>query len=91
MYAMTRILLSQGARYLRNGQVYLVHEVLPGGRLRVRNQSFGGELIVARDDLYTAWLSGELRFAVSGSKAATDEPLMAEDAVASLSECSDWH
>lgn len=73
---MIRILLAQGVRYLRGGQVYLVREVLPGGRLRVRNQSFGAEPIVSRDDLYAAWLSGELRFAVGGPKTAPGEPLI---------------
>ncbi len=73
---MTRILLAQGVRYLRDGRVYLVREVLPGGRLRVRNQSFGAELIVSRDDLYAPWLSGELRFEVDGPKTAPGGPLI---------------
>ncbi|MDP9350870.1 MAG: hypothetical protein M3P51_04940, partial [Chloroflexota bacterium] len=88
---MGRFRLSVGVRYLIQGQVYLVREVLPKGRLLVENQSFGGQVTPTCDELYAAWGRGDLRFEVSGPNADSrpDSPMSAEYTIADLGDLPD--
>ena len=63
---MARMRFTLGTRYLLQGQVYLVRQVLVDRRVIVENQSFGGQTIVTQDDLCASWARGELRFEVHG-------------------------
>ncbi len=88
---MGRLRLSVGVRYLMQGQVYLVREVLPQGLLLVENQSFGGRATVRSDDLYAAWGRGELRFEVSGPNTGSrpDGPMPTRYTIADLGDLPD--
>ena len=74
---MARMRFTLGARYLLQGQVYLVRQVLVDSQLVVENQSFGGQVIVTQDDLCAAWARGELRFEVHGpnTRRSSDSPI----------------
>lgn len=48
---MARMRFTVGMRYLLRGQVFIINEMLLGNRLRVENQSFGGQLEVSMDEL----------------------------------------
>ncbi len=63
---MARMRFTLGTRYLLQGQVYIVRQMLADNRLLVENQSFGGQVIVTQDDLCAAWARDELRFEVHG-------------------------
>src|SRR5438105_3040760 len=63
---MARLRLGVGTRYERDGHVYVVRQVLPDDHLLVENQSFGGQRVVARDDLIKAWAAGTLLFEIAG-------------------------
>ncbi len=63
---MGRLHLAVGTRYERDGQTFLVRQVLRDGRLVVEDQSGGGQGVVTRDEVTAAWDRGALRFAVRG-------------------------
>ncbi len=74
---MGRLYLTPGTRYLRDGRVYVVRQLLLDGRLLVEDQSVGGQTVVARDELTAAWGEGTLTFEVHGpwSLSAVDTSL----------------
>lgn len=74
---MARMRFTLGTRYLLQGQVYLVRQVLVDRRLVVENQSFGGQATVTQDDLCEAWARGDLRFEVHGpnTRHSSDSPI----------------
>jgi len=63
---MGRLHLGVGTRYEREGRTFRVVQVLRDGRLVVEDQSGGGQVVVTREDLTSAWEGGALRFAVEG-------------------------
>ena len=63
---MARMRFTLGTRYVLQGQVYIVRQVLVDNRLLVENQSFGGQFTVTQKELYDAWARDELRFEVHG-------------------------
>jgi len=63
---MGRLHLGVGTRYEREGRTCRVVQVLRDGRLVVEDQSGGGQVVVTREDLTSAWEGGALRFAVEG-------------------------
>ncbi len=69
---MARLQLTVGTRYTRDAQVYLVRQVLPDDQLVVENHSFGGQAVLARDDLYAAWARGEVCFEIPGQRARSE-------------------
>ena len=70
---MGRLHLAVGTRYERDGHVWVVVQVLRDGRLRVEDQSAGGQEIVTRAELTAAWADGALRFAIRGRGAHMKE------------------
>jgi putative transposase len=74
---MARLRFAVGVRYLRQGQVYCIVQLLLEHRVLVENQSFGGQMTVPMDELYTAWAAGDLRFEVRGVHAqqSPDHPI----------------
>jgi len=64
--SMGRLHLGVGTRYEREGRTFRVVQVLRDGRLVVEDQSGGGQVVVTREDLTSAWEGGALRFAVEG-------------------------
>jgi putative transposase len=63
---MARMRFTLGTRYVLQGQVYIVRQVLVDNRLLVENQSFGGQFTVTQEELCAAWACDELRFEVYG-------------------------
>ncbi len=63
---MGRLHLAVGTRYERDGQTFLVRQVLRDGRLVEEDQSGGGQVVVTREELTDAWAGGQVRFAVRG-------------------------
>jgi len=63
---MGQLHLAAGTRYEREGRAYVVLQVLQDGRLRVEDQTVGGQGVATRVELTAAWVSGLLRFAVHG-------------------------
>jgi putative transposase len=63
---MARMRFTLGTRYVLQGQVYIVRQVLVNNRLLVENQSFGGQFTVTQEELCAAWVRDELRFEVHG-------------------------
>jgi putative transposase len=63
---MARMRFTLGTRYVLQGQVYIVRQVLVDSRLLVENQSFGGQFTVTQEELCAAWARDELRFEVHG-------------------------
>jgi putative transposase len=63
---MARMRFTLGTRYVLQGQVYIVRQVLVDNRLLVENQSFGGQFTVTQEELCAAWARDELRFEVHG-------------------------
>lgn len=63
---MARMRFTLGTRYVLQGQVYIVRQVLVDNRLLVENQSFGGQFTVTQEELCAAWTRDELRFEVHG-------------------------
>lgn len=74
---MARMRFTLGTRYVLQGQVYIVRQVLVDNRLLVENQSFGGQFTVTQDDLCAAWARDELRFEAHGpnTQRSSDSPL----------------
>jgi putative transposase len=74
---MARILFTVGVRYKLRGEVFVVRQILVGGKLQVENQSFGGVFVVPVADLVAAWGADELIFEVPAALARTNtsEPL----------------
>ncbi len=70
---MGRLHLAVGTRYERDGHMWVVVQVLRDGRLRVEDQSVGGQEIVTRAELTAAWAEGALRFAIRGRGAHIKE------------------
>jgi len=70
---MGQLHLGVGTRYERDGQAWVVVQVLRDGRLRVEDQSAGGHEVVTRAELTTAWAEGALRFAVRGRRTRTED------------------
>jgi len=76
---MARLRFTLGTRYLCQGQVYVVRQVLVGGQLQIENQSFGGLLVRPYLDLVSDWAQGALRFEVPAPLARpSSEPLATE-------------
>jgi len=69
---MGQLQLGVGTRYERDGQAWVVVQVVRDGRLVVENQDVGGQEVVRREDLTTAWAAGVLRFAVRGRGARAE-------------------
>jgi len=63
---MGQLHLAAGTRYEREGRAYVVLQVLQDGRLRVEDQTVGGQGVATREELTDAWARGLLRFAVHG-------------------------
>ena len=63
---MARMRFTLGTRYVLQGQVYIVRQVLVDNRLLVENQSFGGQFTISQEELCAAWARAELRFEVHG-------------------------
>ncbi len=63
---MGRLHLGVGTRYEREGRTCRVVQVLRDGRLVVEDQSGGGQVVVTREELTSAWEGGALRFAGGG-------------------------
>jgi len=70
---MGRLHLAVGTRYERDGHVWVVVQVLRDGRVRVEDQSAGGQEIVTRAEVTAAWADGALRFAIRGRGAHMKE------------------
>ncbi|GAB4192776.1 MAG: hypothetical protein OHK0022_07140 [Roseiflexaceae bacterium] len=68
---MGRVYVTVGTRYLRNAQVFLICQILVDERLIVENQSFGGQFMLTRAELVTAWEQGEIQFEVPTGLART--------------------
>ncbi len=69
---MGQLHLGVGTRYERDGQAWVVVQVVRDGRLVVENQNVGGQEVVRREDLTAAWAAGVLRFAVRGRGARVE-------------------
>ncbi len=69
---MGQLQLGVGTRYERDGQAWVVVQVVRDGRLVVENQNVGGQEVVRREDLTAAWAAGVLRFAVRGRGARVE-------------------
>src|SRR5437764_408275 len=69
-----------GARYKRNGEVFIVRELLLDGKLNVENQSFGGLTCTTQNELHEAWAQGKIVFEVNGpnTRKPQDIPLITE-------------
>jgi hypothetical protein len=63
---MGQLHLATGTRYEREGRAYVVLQVLQDGRLRVEDQTVGGQMVATRAELTAAWARGLLRFEVRG-------------------------
>ncbi len=63
---MARLRFTLGRRYVLQGQVYIVRQVLINNQLVVENQSFGGSFTTTQDALCIAWAQGNLQFEVQG-------------------------
>jgi len=63
---MGQLHLAAGTRYEREGRAYVVLQVLQDGRLRVEDQTVGGQMVATREELTAAWARGLLRFEVRG-------------------------
>jgi putative transposase len=74
---MARLRFTLGVRYLNQGQLYIVRQLLAEHRFAVENQSFGGQKIVTQEELVEEWAQGNLRFEVVGpnAKQTSDAPL----------------
>jgi putative transposase len=74
---MSRMRFTLGTRYVLQGQVYIVRQVLVDNRLLVENQSFGGQFTVTQEELCAAWARDELRFEVHGpnTRPRSESPL----------------
>ncbi len=57
-----------GTRYAWDGRAGVVVQVWGDGRLVVEDQSAGGQEVVTRAALTTAWREGALRFVVRGAQ-----------------------
>jgi hypothetical protein len=81
---MARSRFTVGTRYKRNGEVFLVRELLVDGKLSVENQSFGGLAHTTQDELCQAWARGEIAFEIHGpnTRKPRDNPLIIEFTVA---------
>ena len=81
---MARSRFTQGTRYKRNGEVFIVHEVLLEGALSVENQSFGGLIRTTQAELSAAWARGEIAFEIHGpnTRQPRDCPLVTDFTVA---------
>ncbi len=81
---MARSRFTVGTRYKRNGEVFIVHELLLDGKLSVENQSFGGLSRTTQDELSKAWARGEIAFEIHGpnTRKPRDIPLVTEFTVA---------
>jgi putative transposase len=63
---MARMRFTLGTRYVLQGQVYIVRQVLVDNRLLVENQIFGGQFTISQEELCAAWARDELCFEVHG-------------------------
>src|SRR5260370_2253951 len=81
---MARSRFTVGTRYKRNGEVFLVRELLVDGKLSVENQSFGGLAHTTQDELCQAWARGEIAFEIRGpnTRKPRDVPLVTEFSIA---------
>ena len=61
---MARSRFAVGTRYKRNGEVFIVREILLDGKLNVENQSFGGLTRTTQNELCEAWACGEIAFEI---------------------------
>lgn len=74
---MARMHFTVGVRYLLDGQVYLIKQLLLDDHMLVENQSFGGQTTVTFEELRAAWACGDLRFEIQGKHASktNNQPL----------------
>ncbi len=81
---MARSRFTIGTRYKRNGEVFIVRELLVDGKLSVENQSFGGLAQTTQDELCKAWARGEIAFEIHGpnTRKPRDVPLVTEFSIA---------
>ncbi len=84
---MGRIHLGVGTRYAWDGRAGVVIQVLGDGRLVVEDQSAGGQEVVTRAALTTAWREGALRFAVRGAQGRAEK----EGTQGSRAAIADFH
>ena len=64
--------LTPGTRYLHEGHVFIIRQLLLDHRLLIENQSTGGQAVMTRDDLSTLWSCGALTFEVHGPHVRTE-------------------
>lgn len=74
---MGRLHLTPGTRYLQDGHVYVVRQLLLDGRVLVENQSVGGQSVLSHAQLASSWGQGALTFEVHGphTQRRDDRPL----------------
>ena len=84
---MGQLHLGVGTRYERDGRAFLVRQVLQDGRLVVEDQSAGGQEVVTREALTTAWREGALRFVVRGAQGREEK----EGTQGSRAAIADFH
>jgi len=74
---MGRLHLTPGTRYLHEGHVFVIRQLLLDRRVLVENQSIGDEAVLTRDDLSRLSGSGALTFEGQGPqvRTATARPL----------------
>jgi putative transposase len=69
---MGRLHLTPGTRYLHEGHVFVIRQLLLDRRVLVENQSVGGQAVLTRDEIGTLWGRGALTFEVQGRQARPD-------------------
>jgi len=72
MTVVGRLHLTRGTRYVRDGHIYVVQQLLLDGRLLVEDQTVGGQAVVTREDLTAFWGCGSLSFEVVGPHVRRD-------------------
>lgn len=70
---MQRTSLKNGTRCLPNGSTFVIHEAQKNNGFLVEHQRFGGQRIVTRQKLLTAWERGELLFEVDAPHTSREE------------------
>lgn len=70
---MQRTPLKNGARYLLNGSTFVIHASQKNDGFLVEYQSFGGQQLVTRQELLTAWERGEVVFEVDNPHTKCEE------------------
>ncbi|GHO75240.1 hypothetical protein KSD_30110 [Ktedonobacter sp. SOSP1-85] len=85
---MARLHFTVGTRYLYNGQVYVISELLLDNKIVAKNQSFPGSVTLTQEELTELWMREEIRFEVHGRyvKKEPNAPLSVEYTIADFQQ-----